>query len=418
MYDQESEEVILASALLTKQSLHKVVEMKADDFYFLKNKIVFSTLQELYENNLQCDSVNLRNRLKDNGMYDKVGDDYFISTCTTVTTSFLQPVIDRVVELSKKRKIADLAAKLNDYSKNSTSSEVMEIAEKSLREINETRSDGMSTLGDYPTAESLELKGSFVKSGFRKFDSITGGFYSPQLIVVGARPAVGKTSLALNIAEHAAKKGKNILLFSLEMSTSELAVRLNVKETGIDFVKIISGRLSDTERGEVTRVAGSLKKTMSNMGIYDKEKNIDEIVRIIKKKHDVGRVDMVFIDYLQLLEVTKKNATRQLDIGEMTRKLKNLTLELGIPIMALSQLSRAVESRVEKMPQLSDLKESGDIEQDANMVILIGGDIEKSKRDIIIAKNRNGPVGMLQMEFINSRMLFRDYSDYNKFDEV
>ncbi|MCP3680395.1 MAG: AAA family ATPase [Gammaproteobacteria bacterium] len=418
MYDQESEEIIIMSALLTKQSLHKVVEMKVDDFYFQKNRIVFTALQELYSNNIQCDSVNLRNRLKNNGVYDKVGDDYFVNTCTTVTTSFIQEVIDRVIELSKKRQIADLAIKLNDHTKSASASEILDIAEKSLREINETRTNDLGDMSEFTNADSLVISENYVKSGFRHLDSVIGGFFEGEFIIVGARTSVGKSAFALNIAQNVAKAGKKVLMFSLEMSREELAIRMVTGQTGIQFKKIRTGLLNDKEKAEVDKATSSLYADMPGLRISTKTKKVDDVINRVKKAHDLGLADMVIIDYLQLLDVTKKNENRRLDIGEMTRKLKTCAGELEIPIMCLSQLSRAVESRVDKTPMLSDLRESGDIEQDASTVILLGGEKEESKRDIIIAKCRNGEIGAFQMEFINHRMLFRDYSDYKKYDEV
>lgn len=253
-----------------------------------------------------------------------------------------------------------------------------------------------------------------LETGFRELDKMTAGFQRNDLIIVAARPSVGKTAFALNIAQNVATKtGENIAIFSLEMGAEQLVMRMLCAEGNINSQRLRTGTLTDEDWGKLTMAMGSL----SNAGIFIDDTpgiRISEIrskCRRLKQEHGLG---MVVIDYLQLIQGSgRPGENRQQEVSEISRSLKELARELEVPVIALSQLSRGVEQRQDKRPMMSDIRESGSIEQDADIVAFLYRDDYYNKEsenkdiiEIIIAKQRNGPVGTVELAFIK---------EYNKF---
>ena len=257
-----------------------------------------------------------------------------------------------------------------------------------------------------------------ISSGFSDFDQMTSGFHPSDLIILAARPAMGKTAFALNLALNAAMKSKKgVLLFSLEMSSSQLLQRLLSIEAGIGLQKIRNGFLDPDDWGKLG--LASMKLSNSEINIADLPNvNVLEIRAIARRLKAAGKLDMIIIDYLQLI---KGNSTRgdnrQQEISEISRALKGIARELDIPIIALSQLSRATEQRADRRPMLSDLRESGAIEQDADMVMFLYRDDyynedseDKGLTEVIIGKQRNGPVGTIKLRFFHEYTRFENFT--------
>jgi len=253
-----------------------------------------------------------------------------------------------------------------------------------------------------------------VSSSFKSLDKLTSGFQPGDLVILAARPSMGKTSFALNVAINAARNGASVGIFSLEMSAEQLTLRLLSTESGIDHQKIRNATISSEEWIELTHVAAELgdKKLFidDTAGL-----NIMELrakARKLKMKHDIN---LLVVDYLQLLHSTRKHESRHLEVSEISRFLKALAKELQVPIIALSQLSRAVDSRTDKRPMLSDLRESGAIEQDADVIMFLYRDVVYNSEtehpdlsELIIGKQRNGPTGTVPLRFVRELTKFED----------
>ena len=282
-----------------------------------------------------------------------------------------------------------------------------------LKKISENKeSKDVISIKDAMTEEFMRLEEVFnnkgaatgISSGFVNFDEKTSGFNPSDLIILAARPSMGKTAFALNLALNAAMKSdKSVLIFSLEMSSSQLLQRLLAVQSGIGLQKIRNGFLEEEEWGRLGIASGQLA-----------ESHIRAMARRLKA---MNKLDMIVIDYLQLIKGTGRGDNRQQEISDISRSLKGIARELDIPIIALSQLSRAPEQRADRRPMLSDLRESGAIEQDADMVVFLYRDDyyneeseEKGITEVIIGKQRNGPVGTVKLRFFHEITKFADYT--------
>ncbi|MGL5657853.1 MAG: replicative DNA helicase, partial [Cetobacterium sp.] len=257
-----------------------------------------------------------------------------------------------------------------------------------------------------------------ISSGFKHFDEMTSGFHPSDLVILAARPSMGKTAFALNLALNAAMKAeKGVLVFSLEMSSSQLLQRLLAIEAGIGLQKIRNGFLGEDDWGKLGIASGKLANAEINIADVPNV-NVLEIRSIARRLKAAGKLDMILIDYLQLIKGTSgKSDNRQQEISDISRSLKGIARELDIPIIALSQLSRAPEQRADRRPMLSDLRESGAIEQDADMVVFLYRDDyyndeseQKGITEVIIGKQRNGPVGTVNLKFFHEITKFGDYT--------
>ena len=257
-----------------------------------------------------------------------------------------------------------------------------------------------------------------ISSGFSDFDQMTNGFNPSDLVILAARPAMGKTAFALNLALNAAKINKSVLIFSLEMSSSQLLQRFIAIEAGIGLQKIRTGFLNENDWGRMGLVSETLMKTQLNIADLPNA-TVLEIRAVARRMKAAGKLDIIIIDYLQLIKNSNgKSENRQQEISDISRSLKGIARELDVPIIALSQLSRAPEQRAVRRPVLSDLRESGAIEQDADMVAFLYRDDyyneeseAKGITEIIIGKQRNGPVGTVKLRFFHELTKFANYTN-------
>jgi replicative DNA helicase len=418
--DIEAEASCLASVLLSKDALNRVSGiLEADDFYLARHRIIFETIMDLEKKNSPVDLLTLKQKLSDKNLFDTVGGDQaLIELYRSVSTSSnAEFYANRIKELSIRRKIIFVSNEVIEkcYDKSKDTEELIDEVESEIFKATEKRvtSDFISiesvmeeTMKDIHILYEAKKPITGVPTGFNDLDIMLTGLHESELLIIAARPSMGKTSLALNIANHIAlKENQPVLFFSLEMPATQLGMRLLCIETLIDSQKVRTGRFNSDELRKLTEVS---EKFMQSPIYIDDTPNINVFQMRSKARRmaqQKGSLGVVIVDYLQLI-TGSRGLDRHLQVAEITRSLKQIARELSVPVIALSQLSRAVESRTDQRPQLSDLRESGAIEQDADIVLFIyredrvHPDTErKGIAEVIIAKQRNGPVGSVDLLF-------------------
>lgn len=429
--DIGAEQAILGSMIMDSSAVNLVMDKITDDYFYREdNRLIFEAMMNITSNNKQIDLVTLSDELKTMKVFDKVGGYVYIASLPdrTPTTSNVLQYVDIVVEKYNMREIIktgnDMIALGLDDSQESDS--ILNLAEKNIFNLTiRKRQKGVESIQEIVSRTIQDLQElsqnhdgiTGIPTGYIDFDARVGGLHKSNLIILAARPGMGKSALATNIATNIAMKaGKPVLMFNLEMSKSEITKRILSSEAMVKNDKITKGMLSDSDWNKIAFAA--TKITESGLYIDDTPGiNIMEIrSRARKLKMEKPDLSLIVIDYLQLIQpLAKKNTTREQEISEISRSLKMLAKELDIPIIALSQLSRAVEKGREgtKRPQLSDLRESGAIEQDADVVLFIyrEGYYDKdsevgNQAQIIIAKNRAGATGDVDVLWIPEHTKF------------
>jgi replicative DNA helicase len=423
----EAEEALISAILIDNSVLDDVTEiLTADDFYKSAHQKIFSAIIELYKNNEPVDLVTLTNKLREKGDLEKIGGATYLaklldSVPMAVNAKHYAGIIHekflirRLIE--KGNRIIDCC--LEDRR---NVDEIIDFAERSIFEISQNKSKTAfrhagATLGINMDMIAVlnESKGlpTGIPTGFKELDDLTSGFQNSELIILAARPSIGKTTVALNMASHAAiREHIPIAIFSLEMSMEQLTLRMVCSESRIGLSRIRYHFLTKNDWEIIHRAAGRL----SEAPIYiddSPDLSVMEIrskVRRLKSQHGIH---FVIIDYLQLMRVRSTAERRDIAIAEISRGLKILAKELEIPIMALSQLNRMPEQRKDKRPILSDLRESGAIEQDADIVAFLHRDEAynsevKGTAEIILAKHRNGPTGVAHLTFLDDCTRFEN----------
>ncbi len=432
--DLEAEQAVLGSMLVDKDAVFTVIEiLKPEDFYRNEHAEIYSAILDLCEANKPVDLLTLKEQLRIRGKYDVVNGFEYLASLTNpmYSISNVENYANIVWEKSILRKLIKAANTISKESYEATE-DVIYITEKAEKEIFDIvqRKGGTSyslikdvLVDTFNNLEELATRESGVigiPSGFVDLDAKTLGFMPGQLIIVAARPAMGKSAFALNLLTNAAvKSNKAVAYFSLEMSKEELVGRILASEAMVDSQKIRSGKLEDEDWISLTNASGSLSETKI---ILDDTSGFSPIelrakCRKLKMEYDIG---LVVVDYLQLMNASKTNASRQADISEISRSLKVLAREIGVPIIALSQLSRAPEQRPDHRPMLSDLRESGSIEQDADMVMFLYRDDyynpeteKKNVAEVILAKNRAGQTGTTELLWLNQYTKFVNLDKYH-----
>ncbi|MBO5143718.1 MAG: replicative DNA helicase [Clostridia bacterium] len=431
--DSQAEQAVLGSMLVDKDAVLTVIEiLKPEDFYRNEHAEIYSAIIDLYEKGEPIDLLTLKAQLEVRGNYDVInGFEYLVSLNNPMySITNVESYAKIVEEKSILRRLIDSANEISKLSYGQTEevTSVLEVAEQKIFAISEKKSqksyavikdvlvdtfDNLEELANRPNG----LVG--LTSGFKDLDDKTLGFCPGQLIIVAARPAMGKSAFALNLITNAALKANAaVVYFSLEMSKEELTGRILASEAMVDSQKIRSGKLEDNDWINLTNSAGTISEAKifldDSVGYTPTE--LRAKCRKMKMEHDIG---MIVIDYLQLMNASKASASRQADISEISRSLKMLAKELGIPIIALSQLSRAPEQRDDHRPMLSDLRESGSIEQDADMVMFLYRDDyynpeteKKNVAEVILAKNRAGSTGTVELLWLGQYTKFVNLDKY------
>jgi len=426
----ESEQAVLGCMLINQESVSKAIqELTSNSFYDKSNAIIFENMQKLFNDNKNIDYVSLGNQLEKNKQLESVGGYHYLTGLTNGAPSAHS--VDNYAKIVKEkeilRRIISVAVNITDeaYDSKEDANNILDKAEQILFDISKDVQKGRfmeiepilhEVLDSWGNRKSGVLTG--VPSGFYDLDNLLTGFQDSDFIVLAGRPSMGKTALALNFSRNAAiDHNVKIGFFSLEMSSKQLVERLITSESKIDSHLVRTGKLPKHEWKKLSNSANNLSET--SLFIDDTpDLNIMELrakARQLKAEKDI---DIIFIDYIQLLHAPN-HESRQQEISYISRSLKALAKELNIPVVALSQLSRAVESRTDHRPIMSDLRESGAIEQDADVVLFVYRKYVYSKNEedeglgeIIVSKHRNGPTGLVKVTFVDkyARFMNMDYS--------
>ncbi len=427
----EAERSTLGSLLIDKDAIIKIADIIApEDFYHEKHEMIYRTIMEVFEKRNPIDVLTVTSHLEDKKELEQVGGASYIAELTTEvpTASHIFQYATIVKQKSILRKLLKAGDTIKGLGFNETEEieNLLEEAEKSLFNVSQTfikdrfvhvkeiLSQTYEKLADLHDPESKD-KYRGIPTGYRDLDNILSGLQPADLVIIAARPSMGKTAFALNIAENIAKNQKSVGIISLEMSKEQLVERMFCSLLGVDSWKMRTGKLTDEDFAKI----GGIMDELNSMKLFIDDSvggSIAELRAKARRLQMEHGLDLLIVDYLQLMSAGKANfgqTNRVQEISEISRALKSLARELHLPVIALSQLSRAVELRPSKIPQLSDLRESGAIEQDADVVMMLYREDyyeEDSDRagitDIYIRKHRNGPTGHIELGFKKEQMKF------------
>lgn len=432
-----AEQSVLGSMLIDKNAVIRSIELLSpDSFYRDAHKYIYEAILKLFDQGEPIDSVTVSELLRKDGKLDAVGGSVYIADLinSVPTAANVEHYAKIVEEKATLRRLIDAGTKIvqEAFDEPEDVNVILDSAEKNIFNIALKRiKEGFYKIDSvlkkvldkidrlYEKKETL----TGIPSGFQDLDNLTAGFQNADLIIIAARPSVGKTALALNIAQNVSIKHKiPVALFSLEMSKEQLAQRILCSEAEIDALRLKTASLPDSGWKKLTKALSKLSEAQlfidDSASITSME--IRAKARRLKAEHGLG---LVIIDYMQLMSGRQRVENRVQEISEIARSLKTLARELDIPVIALSQLSRAVEQRNDRIPRLSDLRESGEIEQTADVVMFIHRDDyynPASERgniaEIIIAKQRNGPIGTIELVF--RKEIAKFYSKESRYEQV
>ena len=431
-YNLEAEQGVLGACLKSQDAFAKALEvLNRDEFYKGAHRKIFTVMQELFEANEPIDVLAIAERLRRKNELESIGDiDYlsvledFVPTATAILhhakivreKKILRDLIETATEIVNK-----------GYSDSEEVDQVLDEAERAIFQISERRSrKSFFSIKEVIRDNFVSIEKLFespgmvtgVPTGFVDLDNLTAGLQGSDLIILAGRPSMGKTSFALDIARYAAMHAKiPTAIFSMEMSREQLGIRMLCSEARVNSSKLRTGYIAKNDWPRLTEAAGKLSEAPLFIDDTPALSSLDVRARArrLAAEHDIG---LVIIDYLQLMQGRGKTESRQLEVSDISRGLKALAKELNVPIVALSQLSRAVESRVDKRPMLADLRESGAIEQDADVVAFIYRDEVYNPEgdqvgiaEILIRKHRNGPLGDVKLNFEGQYTRFHNFTN-------
>ncbi len=427
----EAEQSILGGILLENSAINSALEiLSKNDFYSDAHRRIFSVIVELSERNEPVDIITLSNALKDKNMLDSVGGSAYIASLVDNVPSAAN-VANYAKIVKEKAVLRGLISSATDiinscFETGSDVDEVLDKAEHSIFEISENKvrpsffpireivKDSFRSIEDLFARKEL-ITG--VPTGFEKIDDLTSGLQKSELIIIAGRPSMGKTAFALNIAQYAALEGQTpAAIFSLEMSKEQLAFRLLASDAKVDSQRLRKGFLGETDWPKLTTAAGRLSEAPIFIDDTAAITVLEMKAKSRRLKADQG-LGLIVVDYIQLMRSGSYRESREQEISEISRSLKALAKELNVPVVALSQLNRKVEDRTNRRPQMADLRESGAIEQDADVIAFIYRDEvynksddnpEKGIAEIIIAKQRNGPTGTVKLAFLEKFTAFEN----------
>ena len=430
----EAEQCVLGGILIEAGALLKVIEiLDPDDFYKESHRLIYSAIIDLFDRNEPQDLVTVHNELKKKGLLERAGGPLYLAELTeTVPVAsnidyYAKIVRDKALLRRLIQKSSEIASLC--YEEAEDVDDILEYAESAIFELSQLKiRQSFHKINDV-LKESIQKVSSLydkkelitgVPSGFIELDKLTAGFQPSDLIIIAGRPSMGKTAFALNIAQHAAvNHGIPTAIFSLEMSKEQLALRMLCSEAMVDAHRVRTGFLSQSDWRKLLDAADNLSKTpifiddTPALSVLEMRAK----ARRLKSEQNIG---LVIVDYLQLMQGRSGSERREQEISEISRSLKAMAKELNVPVIALSQLNRKVEDRPNKRPQMSDLRESGAIEQDADVIAFIYRDEvynrdpnnpRRGKAEIIVAKQRNGPTGTVLLAFIGKYSCFGNLAE-------
>jgi len=437
----EAEQCVLGGILIEAGALLKVIEiLEPDDFYKESHGIIYSAIIDLFDRNEPQDLVSVHNELKRKGKLEAAGGAVYLAELTeTVPVAsnidyYARIVRDKAILRRLIQKTSDIASMC--YEEAEDVDDILEYAESAVFELSQSKikqsfhrlkdviKDSIHKVEDLYEKKEL-ITG--VPSGFTDLDKLTAGFQPSDLIIIAGRPSMGKTAFALNIAQHAAVVNDvPTAIFSLEMSKEQLALRMLCSEAMVDAHKVRTGFLSRKDWPRLIGAAGSLSKAPLFIDDTPALSVLEMRAKARRLKSDQG-IGLIIVDYLQLMQGRSGSERREQEISEISRSLKAMAKELNVPVIALSQLNRKVEDRPNKRPQMSDLRESGAIEQDADVIAFIYRDEvynrdennpRRGKAEIIVAKQRNGPTGTVLLAFVGKYSSFGNLADEQELPEA
>lgn len=427
----EAEQSILGGILLENSAINAAQEIIGrNDFYNEAHRKIFAIIEELADKNEPVDLITLSNALKDKNSLDTVGGvAYLAQLVDNVPSAANVANYARIVkEKAILRGLIGSATEIINscYASGSDVDQVLDQAEHSIFEISENKvRQAFAPMKDVVKTTFKSIEDLFarkelitgVPTGFDKIDDMTSGLQNSDLIIIAGRPSMGKTAFALNIAQHAALETQTpVAIFSLEMSKEQLAFRMLASEAKVDSQRMRKGFLGETDWPKLTTAAGRLSEAPLYIDDTPAITVLEMKAKSRRLKADQG-LGLIVVDYIQLMRASSNTSSREQEISEISRSLKALAKELKVPVIALSQLNRKVEDRPNRKPQMADLRESGAIEQDADVIAFIYRDEvynknddnpEKGKAEIIIGKQRNGPTGSVKLAFLNQFTTFEN----------
>ena len=432
----EAERAVLGAILMDNETVYTVMEiLEPPAFYQPSHRLIFSTMLDLSERGEPIDIVTLVDRLRSAGSLDKAGGpDYIPTLADEVPTSAGVANYAKIVrEKAVLRNLIETSTEIvqDCFDAPGDVDQLLDEAERRIFAISEERiRSGFLSMKEivkssFKTIEMLYEKKEHVTgvpTGFADIDELTSGFQPSDLVIIAGRPSMGKTAFCLNIAQYASMNKKlTVAVFSLEMAKEQLVMRMLCSEARIDAHRLRSGFLGQTDWPKLSTAAGRLADASIYIDDTPALSSMEMRAKTRRLKADKG-LDLVIVDYLQLMSGRSRSDNREQEISEISRSLKALAKELGVPVVALSQLNRGVESRMDKRPILADLRESGAIEQDADVIIFIYRDeiynkesMEKGTAEIIIGKQRNGPVGTRKLTWLDKYTRFEDLTIREQF---
>jgi replicative DNA helicase len=433
----EAEASVLGGLLLDNRAWDRIGDLvRADDFYRADHRLIFDCISRLIDAAKPADVVTVFESLQNLGRADEVGGLAYLNTLAHETPSAAN--IRRYAEIVRDRAILrnlvsvsdEIATKaLNPAGKETR--QILDEAESQIFQIGEQGSRTSTGFQDfhavlarvvekvddlYQSPNASDVTG--VPSGFTDLDQKTAGMHAGDLLIVAGRPSMGKTSLALNIAEHVAiTESLPVAVFSMEMGAEQLAMRVLCSVGRLDAQRVRTGRLTEDDWNRLTQAMGKMKEARIHIDETPGLNPLELRSRARRLSRQYGTLGLIVVDYLQLMSASSSGENRTTEISEITRSLKGLAKELGCPVVALSQLNRTVEQRTDKRPVMSDLRESGAIEQDADVILFIYRDEvyrpdtpDKGVAEIIIAKQRNGPIGTVRLTFLGQYTKFENHA--------
>ncbi|MCD7832614.1 MAG: replicative DNA helicase [Lachnospiraceae bacterium] len=420
-HSTEAEQSVIGAMLMNRDAVTTASEMlTADDFYQKQYGILFGAMVEMYEENQPIDLITLQNRLREKDVPPEISSMEFVQGLLNLayTSANVGGYAQIVAEKAQMRRLIRTCEEIaaTCYAGKESSEVIMEDTEKKIFQVLQRKSGDdftpikevvLNALDKIEAASRTKGSVTGLATGFIDLDYKTSGFQPSDLLLIAARPSMGKTAFALNIAEYMAfHNNLTVAVFSLEMSKEQLVNRLFAMESRVESQTLRTGNLNDSEWANLIEAAGTIGR--SNLIIDDTPGvSVTELRSKCRKYKLEHNLDIVMIDYLQLMTANRRADSRQQEISDISRSLKEIARELQVPVVALSQLSRAVEQRPDHRPMLSDLRESGAIEQDADVVMFIYRDDyynhdtqKKDVAEIIIAKQRNGPIGTVELAWL------------------
>lgn len=429
----DAEQSVLGGLMLDNRGWDQIADrLREDDFYRHEHRLIYRAMARLAHQTKPIDALTVAEALRELQELDQIGGDVYLFELTNNTPSAanIAAYADIVRERSVLRQMITAANDIADnafHAQGRSITELLDIAERKVFSISEHGSGkgGAVNIRDYLTKTMARIDTLFhsnnpitgVPTGYHDLDDMTSGLQPSDLIIVAGRPSMGKTTLAMNIAEHVAIKSRSpVLIFSMEMPGESIVMRLLSSLCRIDQIRIRTGKLTEEDWPRISSTVSMLSDAPIFIDDTPGLSPADMRARARRVTKDNGQLGLIVVDYLQLMQVAGHSENRTAEISEISRSLKSLAKELKVPVIALSQLNRGLEQRADKRPVMSDLRESGAIEQDADLILFIYRDEvynenspDKGVAEIIIAKQRNGPIGKCRLTFLGQFTCFQNH---------